>query len=143
MPCTHLCGTPLHPQLPKYRVEGATQCPARTSAALPCTLSCPNTWLRGQHNALHASLWHFPAPSAAEIPGRGGNTMPCTHLCGTPLYPQLPKYLVEGAAQCPARTSAALSCTLSCPNTGLRGQHNALHAPLRHTPAPSADQILG
>ena len=143
MPCRHLCGTLLHPQLPKYLVEGAAQCPERTSVALSCTLSGPNTGLRGQHNALHASLWHFPAPSAAEIPGRGGYTMPCTHLCGTSLHPQLPQYRAEGAAQCPARTSVALPCTLSGRNTGLRGRHNVLHASLWHFPAPSAAEIPG
>ena len=102
MPCTHFCGTPLHPQRPKYWVEGAATCPARTSVALPCTLSSP-----------------------------------------TLLLPQRPKHRVEGAATCPARFSVALPCTLSSRNTGLRGQHYALHASLRHFPAPSAAEIQG
>ncbi len=122
LPCTLSTPTLLLPQWPKYWVEGAATCPARTSVALPCTLSGPNTGLRGQYNALHASLRHFPAPSAAEIPGRGGSTMPCTHLCGTSLHPQPPKYRVEGAALCPARTSVALLCTLNRRNNGLLGK---------------------
>ncbi len=71
MPRTTLCGTFMHPHMPKYSVEGATACLALLSVTHPCTLSARKSRLRGRQTTVQGTRWHGAAPSVTKKQGLG------------------------------------------------------------------------